>query len=194
MVAPQQLQQLAASHGKNQCAIPCGVDTKAIFPMEQSEARKLLGWKANGKYVLFAGAFDNEVKNSPLAKAATSLIPDVHLMEMRGYSREQVNWAMNAANCLLMTSHREGSPQVVKEAMTCGTPIVSVNVGDVREITAGIEGCYATSYDAQDIAHAIDQSFSFQGKTTGHQRIIERGLSNELVAKRIIDIYDSIII
>lgn len=190
----EQLQKQAGYHGNNQCALPCGIDTFTIHPIDRTEARRELGWEVDGKYVLFAGAFDNAVKNSSLAKAATALTKDAHLIEMRGFTREQVNLIMNAANCLLMTSYREGSPQVVKEALECGTPIVSVDVGDVREITAGIEGCYVTSYDAQDIAHAIDQSFSFQGKTTGHQRIIERGLSNELVAKRIIDIYDSIII
>lgn len=179
----------SASHRHNQSVIPCGVDTTAIFPMEREEARKLLGWDAEGKYVLFAGAFANEVKNSPLAKAATSLIPDAQLMEMRGYNREQVNWAMNAANCLLMTSHREGSPQVVKEAMTCGTPIVSVNVGDVKDVTKDIDGCYIAAYDANDIAAKLRQAISFTGKTKGPQRIVERGLSNELIAKQILDIY-----
>lgn len=189
----EQLQKQAGYHGNNQCALPCGIDTITIHSIDRTEARRQLGWEADGKYVLFAGAFDNAVKNSSLAKAATALIKDVHLIEMRGFTRDQVNLIMNAANCLLMTSFREGSPQVVKEALECGTPIVSVDVGDVREVTTGIEGCYITSYDAHDIAHAIDQTFSFHGKTTGHQRIIERGLSNELVAKRIIDIYNSII-
>ncbi len=189
----ENLQKQAGCHGNNQCALPCGIDTITIHPIDRAEARRLLGWEADGKYVLFAGAFDNAVKNSSLAKAATALTKGVHLIEMRGFTREQVNLIMNAANCLLMTSYREGSPQVVKEALECGTPIVSVDVGDVREITAGIEGCHVTSYDAHDIAHAINQTFSFHGKTTGRQRIIERGLSNELVAKRIFDIYNSII-
>ena len=189
----EQLQKQAGYHGQNQCALPCGIDTITIHPMDRIEARRLLGWDANGKYVLFAGAFDNDVKNSPLAMAAAALISDIHLIEMRGYTRNQVNLIMNAANCLLMTSYREGSPQVVKEALECGTPIVSVDVGDVREVTAGIEGCYITSYEVHDVAHAIDLAFSFRGKTTGHQCIIERGFSNELVAKRIIDIYDNII-
>ena len=189
----EQLQKQAGFHSSNQCALPCGIDTTAIFPMERTKARQLLGWNVEGKYVLFAGAFDNDVKNSPLAKAAVALIPDAHLMEMRGYTREQVNWAMNAANCLLMTSHREGSPQVVKEALTCGTPVVSVDVGDVKEMTNGIDGCYVTAYDAQRIADGLKQAFVFQGKTKGPQRIAERSLSNEVIAKKIIDIYQKVI-
>lgn len=187
------LLELSGYQGDNKCVIPCGVDTTTIFPMERVEARKHLGWDTGGKYVLFAGAFDNEVKNSPLAKAAALLIPDVHLMEMRGYSREQVNWAMNAANCLLMTSYREGSPQVVKEAMACGTPIVSVDVGDVKEVIGGVNGCYLAHYDANDIASKIQLALSFIGKTNGPQCIIDKKLSNDSQAIKILKIYQSVI-
>lgn len=187
------LQKQAGYHGKKQCVVPCGIDTNVIRPMERAEARKLLGWDANGQYILFAGAFDVGVKNSPLAKEAAALVEGSQLMEMRGYSRKQVNMAMNAANCLLMTSFREGSPQVVKEALTCGTPVVSVNVGDVAEVTAGIEGCYVTSYNAQDIAKALKQALSFEGKTSGPLRIEERGFSNELVAKQLMEIYKQVL-
>ena len=132
------LLELAAYKGDNKCIIPCGVDTTTFTPIERTEARKQLGWNENEQIVLFAGAFDNDVKNSPLAKEAVALVPDTKLVELRGYSREQVNLLMNAANCLLMTSHREGSPVVVKEAMVCGTPIVSVNVGDVKDVVSGV--------------------------------------------------------
>jgi len=189
----EDLQKQAACHGNNQCIIPCGIDTTIIHSMDRNEARKLLGWDFDGHYVLFAGAFDNQVKNSSLARAATDLIPNVHLVEMRGYNRKQVNLAMNAANCLLMTSHHEGSPQVVKEAMTCGTPIVSVNVGDVAEITNNIEGCYITSYDAKELANSINKAITFQGKTNGPQRIFELGLSNNLVIKKLLAIYHKVL-
>ena len=191
-VSPKLL-ELTGYRGENKSVIPCGVDTTTFFPMERAEARKQLGWDANETYVLFAGAFENEVKNSALAKAAISLLPNVRLMELRGYSREQVNWAMNAANCLLMTSHREGSPQVIKEAMTCGTPIVSVNVGDVKELLAGVDDCYITTYDVNEIATKIQQTIAFKGKTNGPKCIIDKGLSNEIVVHNILEIYQKLV-
>jgi glycosyltransferase involved in cell wall biosynthesis len=110
-------------------------------------------------------------------------------MEMRGYTREEVNLAMNAADCLLMTSHREGGPLVVKEAMACGTPVVAVKVGDVEETMTGVEGCYVASHDVKDVASCLRQALSFQGKTKGRQRIIDLGLPMEQVAEQIIQIY-----
>jgi glycosyltransferase involved in cell wall biosynthesis len=38
---------------------------------------------------------------------------------------------LNAADVLLVTSSREGSPVTVREALACGLPVVSVDVGDV---------------------------------------------------------------
>ena len=191
-VSPKLL-KLTDYRGENKSVIPCGVNTTTFFPVERAEARKQLGWDANGTYILFAGAFDNEVKNSALAKAAISLLPNVRLMELRGYSREQVNLVMNAANCLLMTSHREGSPQVIKEAMTCGTPIVSVNVGDVKELLEGVDNCYITTYDANEIATKIQQAIAFNGKTNGPKCIIDKGLSNEIVVNKILEIYQKLV-
>lgn len=191
-VSPK-LQELTGYRGENKSVIPCGVNTTTFFPVERAEARKQLGWDANEPYVLFAGAFENEVKNSTLAKAAISLLPNVRLMELRGYNREQVNLAMNAANCLLMTSHREGSPQVVKEAMACGTPVVSVNVGDVKELLAGVDDCYITTYDPNEIATKIQQAIAFKGKTNGPKCVIDKQLSNEIVAQNILEIYQKLV-
>ena len=188
------LLELSGYHGENKSVIPCGVSTTTFYPMERAEARKQLGWDVNETYVLFAGAFENEVKNSTLAKAATSLLPNVSLVELRGYSREQVNLAVNAANCLLMTSHREGSPVVIKEAMACGTPIVSVDVGDVKEVLAGVDGCFISTYDVKNVATHLKQALKFEGKTNGPQSIIEKGLSNELIVKQIKEIYNHVLI
>ena len=187
------LLELSGYHGENKSVIPCGVSTTTFFPMDRAEARKQLGWDANEAYVLFAGAFDNEVKNSALAKAAISLVPNTKLVELRGYNREQVNLLANAADCLLMTSHREGSPVVIKEAMACGTPIVSVDVGDVKEVLADVDGCFISTYDANNVATHLKQALKFEGKTNGPQSIIEKGLSNELVVKRIFEIYNNVL-
>ena len=185
----KRLLEQSGYNGQKKCIISCGIDMNTFLPIDRSIARKTLGWDPNGTYVFFGGAFDNKVKNSPLAKAAVAQIEGAQLMEMRGYTREEVNLAMNAADCLLMTSHREGGPLVVKEAMACGTPVVAVRVGDAEETMKGVEGCYVALHDVKDVTSCLRQALSFQGKTKGRQRIIDLGLPMEQVAEQIINIY-----
>ena len=40
---------------------------------------------------------------------------------------------MSAADVCLITSTRESGPLVAKEAITCGCPVVAVDVGDMHE-------------------------------------------------------------
>lgn len=179
---------------KHWSLVPCGVALSDEQLQSRAEARKALRWSMSEKKVLFAGAFDNDVKQPELAKAAVSILEGVELVELKGYSRSEVNTLMCAANCLLMTSRTEGSPQVVKEAMACGCPIVSVDVGDVAERTEGVDGCYVVkSREPNEIAEVLKKALTFEGKTNGREKILEEGLTNELVAKQIIYIYKEIL-
>lgn len=124
-------------------------------------------------------------------KEAMTLIPGVELKECKGYTRSQVALLMNAADAFLMTSFTEGSPQVIKEAMACGCPIVSVDVGDVAEVTSGIDGCYISrTRDPQELASLLRQAINFPGKTNGRSRIIARGFENRVVAEKLIKVYE----
>lgn len=212
------LSLLASRLKKRSALLPCGVNLTEDQLLSRSEARKALGIAEQEQIVLFAGAFDNAVKDAPLAQEAVSFASNLSsfasrltsdsapasrlspfasnliLQELRGFTRAEVNCWMCAANCLLMTSKSEGSPQVIKEAMACGCPIVSVDVGDVAERTSGVEGCYVVhTREPNDIADALQKALAFDGKTNGRDRIIEMGLSNEQVAKRLIAIYQSLV-
>ena len=172
---------------------PCGVDLKTIVSIEKTDARKQMNLSDSDKIIVFSGAFDNAVKNSALAKEAASLIPGIRLIELKAYTKNEVNVLLNAADCMIMTSFTEGSPQVIKEAMACGCPIVSVDVGDVKEITSGIDGCYIAERTPEDIAEKLKLALNFNGKTQGRKRIIELGFENESIAKRLISIYENIL-
>lgn len=185
--------------------LPCGIN----LPEPWSELQnKLVGqltlnqWvqgvlNKEVKNILFAGAFDNKVKDPELAKAAMNELEikgvKANLIELKGYNRDQVNALMYNCDALLMTSKTEGSPQVIKEAMACGCPIVSLDVGDVAERTSGVEGCYIVqTREPKDIAQALLLAIAYEGKTNGREKVIEMGLSNEQVAKRLVEIYKAI--
>ena len=173
--------------------IPCGVDTELFRPDDKSLVRNKLGVAENEKLVLFAGAFDNPVKNPELALSVAAAMPDVKLLELKNYSREQVALLMNAVDACLMTSHSEGSPQVIKEAMACNCPIVSVDVGDVRDMIQHTEQCYICGYDAQEITGKLNEIFKNGKRTNGRSVIIARNLDQKSVAHQIYSIYKSVL-
>ena len=176
--------------------LPCGIDLTDLQLTIKVEAKQQMHLDANRKYILFAGAFDNEVKNAFLAKKSVALLNDenIVLIELKGYSRDEVTLLMCAADAFLMTSFTEGSPQVVKEALACGCPIVSVEVGDVKERVDGIAGCYvADTREPKELAELIQKALSFEGKTKGREKIIADGLDNRQVAEKLVRIYEKIL-
>lgn len=178
---------------KNYVLLPCGVNLPNYVEKDICAVKQKLNWNPNKKYILFAGAFDNRVKNAKLAQDSVSLLEDAELIELKGYTREQVTALFYASDAFLMTSFTEGSPQVIKEAMACGCPIVSVDVGDVAERIKGLEGCYIAERSPHDIAERLNKALSFNSRTKGRERIIELGLTNDLVAKKLVEIYTQIL-
>jgi len=193
---------------KNYTLIPCGIDDTLFVPLKKEDCRKQLAesgkWKVERgkKYVLFPKMFYDEVKDYPLAKAVIDRVnseklivnSEVELLEFTGFTREESAMMMNAVDCLLMTSKMEGSPQVIKEAMACGCPIVSVDVGDVKERLSGIAGCYvAKTREPEELSDLLRKALSFEGKTNGRDALIEQGLSNNLIAKQLIEIYSEVL-
>ena len=175
--------------------LPCGIDLSELQLTEKSEARMKMGLDAEKKYILFAGAFDNMVKNAPLAKETVALLNDVNveLLELKGYRREDVTLLMCASDVFFMTSFTEGSPQVVKEAMACGCPIVSVDVGDVKERTDGVEGCFvAQGRKPDELARLIKDAMRFKGKTQSRKRLLADCLDNRQVTGKLINIYKTV--
>lgn len=184
--------ELAGVH-KKYSLLPCGIDVDNFSLQDKNEARDTLQWNTDGKYVLFAGAFDNAVKNAPLAQAAVQLLPNVQLVELKGYSRQEVATLFYAADVLLLTSFTEGSPQVVKEAMVCNCPVVTVDVGDVKERLEKVLPSAVVERNPQTIANAL-KSIMEQGKcSNGREELLRQGLDNRKVAKKLIQIYNNIL-
>lgn len=182
----------------NPIVFPCGVDLETFYPIEKRVAKRKMGLSINKKYILFSSSFNNYVKNYPLAKTAISLLKDVdiELLELKSYNRNEVATLINAVDLALMTSFAEGSPQFIKEAMACNCPIVSTDVGDVKEVIGNTEGCHITSFDIKETAMKINLVLDFSlknSKTNGRKRIVGLGLDSGSVAKKIINIYKEVL-
>ena len=193
ILVSQKIFDKTVKYSKNISLIPCGVDLDLFRPIDKREAMCRTNMDTEKHSVLFASAFSNRVKNSELAKEAVAMLSDVELIELKGYTREQVMCLMNAVDLCLMTSYTEGSPQFIKEAMACNCPIVSVDVGDVSEVIDGVEGCYLTSYAPQDVASNISKAIAFGQKTNGREKLEKYGLELDSVAERVINVYNTVL-
>lgn len=168
-----------AGNPSRSIVIPCGVDITEFYPMDKEQCRKHLGMDLQKTYILFSKEFADKVKNYPLAKAAVDRLGmDAELLEFYGYTREQVPLLYNAVDCALMTSFTEGSPQFVKEAVACGCPIVSTDVGDVAEVINGVENAFVSTYEVDDVLAKLQQAMQIGHltKTTLDPRYIDTNI------------------
>ncbi len=177
---------------KQYSVIPCGINLDIFYPIEMKIARQKLNFDQGKVYVLFSSGFDNSVKNSALAFSGINLLQmDIELIELKNKNREEVNLLLNACNLLILTSISEGSPQIIKEAMACNCPIVSTDVGDIREVISDTEGCYISLFNPDDVADKIKLAIEFNKKTNGREKI--KHFDNNLIAKKIYEIYQMIV-
>lgn len=178
---------------KNYTIKPCGIEITEV--VDKDIAKQEMGLP-NDKYnILFGGSFSNLRKNVALANAALKILNrnDINLIEMKGFSREQVTLLYNACDMLLLPTKSEGSPQVLKEAMAYKCPIVATDVADIAYLLDGVSNSYVTSFDPADVADKIQKVIASGERTNGRERIMQLRLTNNEVAKTIKTIYESIL-
>ena len=192
----EHIRKLSYLKASNFAIIPCGVNLEDIITIPQREARKELGFEVHKKYILFGGAFANLRKNYPLLKKAVDILnnrDNIECIEMKGLNRQQITKLMCAVDCFVLPTKSEGSPQALKEAMACNCPIVATDVADIKHLLGECSGHYICSFDPFDVAAKLKLAFEFNNRTNGRERIVELGLSNDLIAKRLMGIYNLII-
>ncbi len=174
--------------------IPNGVDPDMFAPGSRLEARKRLGIDHSHKLVIFVSHPGRPEKNFELARAAVNRLErdDVDLLPVFGVPHHELADYYNAADVLVLTSFHEGSPNVVKEAMACNVPVVSVDVGDVGDVVRATGGCFVSSYDVDDVADKLKRALSFNGRTTGREDIEKKGLFLESIANQLLNVYRNI--
>ena len=159
------------------------IEAEIYHPIDKAEAKASLGIAPDARTILL-GADDNQScakafalrSPSPLsAMPATKAlhreaIPDHRLrtgsphLEEAGFpvtisatcDDHRMALAYSAADVLVLPSLEDNQPNIMLEAMACGTPVVSFAVGGMREtISDGVTGRLIAPYDAEALAQAL---------------------------------------
>ena len=142
--------------------IPLGVDTSLFKKMEKTKMRKKFDLPKNSKIIIYVGRL-SKVKGLDLLLKAFSIyiekVPNSKLI-LVGDGEERTNLEsnckilgicdnvifkgeikhqnlpeiLNCADIFVMTSYAEGLPNSLLEAMSCELPVISTNVGGVKEL------------------------------------------------------------
>lgn len=187
-------EEMAEYLDRDASVIPHGVDLDLFHPRPKRETRAALGWAKDGYHVLFPYPKTRGVKNFERAErvvnaAATRLDEPITLQTVSGEPHERMPLYHNAADCLLLTSDREGSPNAVKEAMACNTPVVATDVGDVRERLTTVTPSYVRESDEGLTAGLVDVLDS--GKSSNGRRAVEE-LTPARTARQLESVYRAV--
>jgi glycosyltransferase involved in cell wall biosynthesis len=177
---------------------PNGVNLTVFYHVEKTLANQKAGFPSANINIIFVSDPSRAEKNYSLAQKAIDLLNDKSLILHTIYNiaNQDLKYFYSASDLLIMTSFHEGSPNVIKEAMACNCPIVTTNVGDVKEVIGDTEGCYISSFDPIDVVEKVKLALKFSkehGQTKGRERIIKLGLDSETIARKIIEVYNKVL-
>lgn len=174
--------------------IPNGVDLNLFRELDKQACRIQLGLIPGVQYVVFALRDNDYVKRRDLAEAAVKLCnmncqAQVKLLILDDVAPNLIPVYLNAGDALLLCSNHEGSPNIVKEALACNRPIVSTDVGDVRQRFGSVTGLFLVKKTQDDIAEGLKRALRL-GKSNGREFVMR--LSEEVVAKELFDLYQTL--
>jgi glycosyltransferase involved in cell wall biosynthesis len=180
---------------KKASVVPSGIDTHLFRPACRDAARASLGWDPQERIVLFNGS-TRPSKRPDLARGAVEFAGrwcgPVHLVELDGnQSPELVPVMMNAADCLILTSDYEGSPNVVKEAIATGLPVVTRDVGDVRQRLAHVRPSKVAGDTPEELGKALSEILREPVRSNGP--LSAGDFSLESIAAKIIAVYQELL-
>lgn len=176
--------------------LPNGVNAKVFYSMNKKEARLKLNWNLESKIVLFASDPKRVEKNYPLFKESLEKVRSSGFPAeekcLVNLTKSEMMLYFNAADVLVLTSFHEGSPNVIKEAMFCNCPFVSVDVGDVHQWISLTEGNAVVASNANELAAKIIQIL--QNNIEPENNLVRDLLDSQLIAQKLKNVYLDLIV
>lgn len=201
--------------------IPVGINLQVFKPLDVLKVRQKYKFNLNDKIILYLGRFEPEKNLELVIKSFAELKKEVSYgkLVLVGEGREKgrikelivdmdlkdvyiidtlvpslVPEILNCADVLIITSKYESGPLVALESMACGIPVVTTDVGRVREFIKNEFVGKIVEYDEKKIAFAIKELlFADRNKINKACRDTALDFSFDTTIKKTLDIYKKLV-
>lgn len=221
------LMRFSKIENKIQVISGSGVSLNKFKPLDKNVVRHKYGFKNDENIIIFVGRLEkiknvgflirsfsllnNNLINSKLIIVGRGsklvdlieLVDKLHLNEnvlfMGEMHPESVPEIYNCADICVLASYSESGPTVLREALSCGVPMVSTRVGNVSDIiTNKLLGAIIDSYDEKMFAKAMIDTIKEVKSNPEVSRSVCRDIALkkfafEDISDRIVKIYENII-
>lgn len=200
IVKSKEMRQALGPKSNSSSIIPNGVDLSVFYRVNRVQAIERVGWSVNDINILYLGDPSRTEKNYKLAYAACELLKNsilnLKLHVVNSIPTDELKYYYSAANVVVLTSFHEGSPNVIKEAMACGCPIVATDVGDISWLFEQTAGCFLADFSAEGFSDVLQSAIKYSLSievSEGRKRLNELHLDSGEVARQIIMVYKNLI-
>ncbi len=165
--------------------VPNGTDANLFRVRDREEARAALTFRNGGswpkRFILYVGRVERAKGVMDLIEAFTRIAPRApdlalvllgdggamneakklasplgdRVVFLGGRPLAEVPLWVGASTLLTLPSHAEGSPNVIREAMACGRPVVGTSVGGIPELVTEEVGRLCPAKDPVALAEAL---------------------------------------
>lgn len=173
--------------------VPNGVDFRLFAPGGRAASRCRLEIPPDAELVLFPHD-PRQAAHKGFALAESAMVrlrqsrPHLVFRHVSGLPHEAMPDWFRAADCMLLTSDTEGSPNVVKEALAAGCPVVSVDVGDVKRWLALVTGCTLVDRHPDAVARGVGEVL--EAGVRPDPEAVRPILDHSVIARRLLAIYE----
>jgi len=165
--------------------------------VSKAEACQRLKLDVNRKYVLFPFSPTRRGKRFDLVNGAVGKLAaegvDVKLLIASKRPNDEMPWYSSASDMMMLSPDSEGSPTSVKELWPLNVPVVTTDVGDIKETLHGIAGAEIVEQTGEGSVAAFKcvlyrpTGFVFEGRTAMQR------YSHQKTVKAILKVYHRVI-
>jgi len=205
-------------------AIPNPIDTSFYTPQNKAKARAKFGIAADAKVILFGAAnIMHTRKGIAYLVEALQLLksnyPENRNVEVvifgknKGFdvgrlpfnvqqlgiisNEQKLTEIYSLADVFVLPSLEDNLPNMVMEALSCGTPVVAFNTGGLPDLVDHLQNGYLAEYrSAEDMAKGIDfvlSSTEANKLSSAARNKVVSNFSNEIVAAKYKALYQSLL-